>query len=140
MTEFVAAKGVQTFRVGAGAAGAAGSFTPAPLSASAEPDAFEGFDGIGRGEEAYAPAEVSRPQVCPPSPHHCAPQRAAAIRAVSCTSCTGRNYACIPPRHCAPQWVAATEAVSSTARPSCVCVMLYHSAAMHNRPKGARTC
>lgn len=75
VTEFVAAKGVQTFRVGAGVAGASGSFTPAPLSASADPGEFEGFDGIGRSEEAYAPAEVRRPQQRPPpspprSPHH----------------------------------------------------------------------
>jgi hypothetical protein len=27
-------------------------------AAAAEPDTFEGFDGIGRSEEAYAPAEL----------------------------------------------------------------------------------
>lgn len=56
VTEFVAAKGVQTFRVGANASGTA--MAPGPLGANADADAFEGFDGIGRGEEAYAPAEV----------------------------------------------------------------------------------
>ena len=56
VTEFVAAKGVQTFRVGANASGTA--VAPVPLGANADADAFEGFDGIGRGEEAYASAEV----------------------------------------------------------------------------------
>ena len=58
VTEFVAAKGVQTFHVGANASGTA--VAPVPLGANADADAFEGFDGIGRGEEAYASAEVGR--------------------------------------------------------------------------------
>jgi len=50
----------QTFRVGTSVSGTAAA--PTPLgAAAAEPDTFEGFDGIGRSEEAYAPAEVLPP-------------------------------------------------------------------------------